>query len=89
MRVAALSRSPASVHHLVQSVSHNDVSYGETLLDDKHTRTNLGKTLHVHLLTPLCAANIHSLVNLTRQYRMKVETLDLMTSALELFLQNC
>ena len=35
------------------------------------------------------ADNILSLVNLTRQYRMKFETLDLMTSALELFLQNC
>ena len=35
------------------------------------------------------ADNILGLVNLTRQYRMKVETLDLMTSALELFLQNC
>ena len=31
----------------------------------------------------ISADNIHSLVNLTRQYRMKVETLDLMTSALE------
>ena len=37
----------------------------------------------------ISANNILSLVNLTRQYRMKVETLDLMTSALELFLQNC
>ena len=37
----------------------------------------------------ISADNILSLVNLTRQYRMKVETLDLMTSALELFLQNC
>ena len=31
----------------------------------------------------ISADNIRSLVNLTRQYRMKVETLDLMTSALE------
>ncbi len=36
----------------------------------------------------ISADNILSLVNLTRQYRMQVETLDLMTSALELLLQK-